>query len=108
MQRIVYLADRFPAEQDLHSQLRDFFSRTRRLRSRLAQTHSLNRLQRMRCRRNLLLLENLEREFYAIDHREDYRQMHRGLCRYLYLDGNDLMLVLGREEIRRFSLFIPA
>ncbi len=108
MQRIVYLADRFPAESDLVSQLRDFFSRTRQLRSRLERTRALNRLQRMRCRRNLLQLEAMERQFYAIDHREDYRQMHQGLRRYLYLDGNDLMLVLGREEIRRFSLFIPA
>ena len=107
MQRIIYLADRFPEESDLVSRLRDFFSRTRQLRSRLEQTRDLNRLQRMRCRRNLLQLEAMERQFYAIDHREDYRQMHRGLRRYLYLDGNDLMLVLGREEIRRFSLFIP-
>ena len=108
MQRIIYLADRFPEESDLVSRLRDFFSRTRQLRSRLEQTRDLNRLQRMRCRRNLLQLEAMEREFYAIDHREDYRQMHRGLCRYLYLDSGDLMQVLGREEIRRFSLFIPA
>ena len=108
MQRIVYLEDRFPTQQDLHSQLRDFFSRTRRLRSRLEQTRTLNRLQRMRCRRNLLLLQDLEREFHAIDYREDYRQLHRNLRRYLYLESRDLLQVLGQEELRQISLFIPA
>ena len=108
LRRIVYRRDPFPSDEEVIHQLRTFFARSRALRNALQPGSVLNRLQRQRCRRNLLALEMLERQFRAIDHREDFRHLHRRLRRYLYLDNRGLLLTLGSEEMQRVDLFIPA
>ncbi|ADV46296.1 hypothetical protein [Nitratifractor salsuginis] len=108
LRRIVYCRDSLPSDEEIIHQLRSFFARSRALRNALQPGSALNRLQRQRCRQNLQTLEMLERQFHAIDHREDYRHLHRRLRRYLYLDGRGLLLTLGTEEMQRVDLFIPA
>jgi len=94
-------------ERQVLPELQGFFRRVRQVRRELGIRPYLNRLQRERCRNNLLRLELLEREFHAIDYREDYLELHRRLRRYLYLDSQDLARVLSSEELRRIRLFTP-
>ncbi len=106
-QRITYCPEPLSNDELIH-QLRSFFARSRALRLALNPRSPLNRLQRKRCKDNLLNLERLERQFFAIEHSEDYHHLHRMLRRYLYLDSRGLMLTLGHEEIECIDLFIPA
>ena len=102
---------RCPAEQSrghYASELRHFFRRLEQVRSFLGREPYLNRLQRRRCRNNLVQLQALEREFLSIEYAEDYLELHRRLRRYLYLDSCDLARVLGSESIPSVSLFLPA
>jgi hypothetical protein len=105
MQAIVYRCEAPSIERQVLPELRGFFRRLRQVRRDLGVRPYLNRLQRERCRGNLLRLEILEREFHAIDYREDYLELHRRLRRYLYLDSRDLARVLAGEELRRIRLF---
>jgi hypothetical protein len=105
MQVLVYRCDIPSIEREVLPELQGFFQRLRQVRRNLGCEPYLNRLQRERCRRNLLSLESLEREFHAIDYREDYWELHRRLRRYLYLDSRDLARVLATEELRRIRLF---
>ena len=93
-------------EAEIVPQLQHFFARLRAVRSNLGRQPYLNRIQRNRCRANLLYLERLEREFHAIDYREDFLHLHRRLRRYLYLESRDLAWVLGRESVQNCSLFL--
>ena len=106
-EQIAYCPEPLSIDELIH-QLRSFFTRSRALRLALSPKSPLNRLQRQRCKDNLLNLERLERQFYAIEHSDDYHYLHRRLCRYLYLDSRGLMLTLGHEEIECIDLFIPA
>jgi len=105
MIRIAYRCD-LPSEREALPQLREFFARLRTVRRDLGQRPYLNRLQRIRCRENLLVLEELEREFHRIDYPEDFFELHRKLRRYLYLDSEGLAYVLGQERVERTSLFL--
>ena len=86
--------------------LRDFFYRVREAKRVLDRVEYLNRLQRDRCKSNLLELLKLEIEFKKIDYREDYYEMHKLLNRYLYLSVADLISTLGYEKVEVKSLFI--
>jgi hypothetical protein len=105
MQAIVYRCETPHIERQVLPELQGFFRRLRQVRRDLGRRPYLNRLQRERCRNNLLRLELLEREFHAIEYREDYLELHRRLRRYLYLDSHDLAHVLAGEELRRVRLF---
>jgi len=97
------------ATKELENELRIFFSRLRHLKRRLnaeAALLDLNRIQRSRCRQNILDLENLERDFYALSHQEDIRHLYRKVCRYVKLDQERLMGIFGEERIQRCSLFV--
>jgi len=96
-----------PDEAEIVPELRLFFRRVRALRREAGVTPYLNRLQRRRCRENLLLLEDLEREFHAVEHHEDFLELHRRVRRWLYLEQSDLARVLGAERVARTSLFLP-
>ncbi len=86
--------------------INDFFLKTRVAKRELETIKRLNRLQRSRCRANLLIFEEIEREFNRIDYTEDIEVLYNHLSRYLYLDKSDLIDVLGNEEIRVKSLFL--
>ena len=86
--------------------INDFFIKTRVAKRELETIKRLNRLQRSRCRANLLIFEEMEREFNIIDYTEDIEVLYNHLSRYLYLDKSDLIDVLGNEEIRVKSLFL--
>ncbi len=105
MQVLVHRCEVPGIDREVLPQLQGFFRRLRQVRRNLGCDPYLNRLQRERCRRNLLHLESLEREFHAIDYRDDYWELHRRLRRYLYLDSRDLARVLATEEVQRIRLF---
>ena len=86
--------------------INDFFLKTRVAKRELETIKRLNRLQRSRCRANLLIFEEIEREFNRIDYTEDIEVLYNHLSRYLYLDKSDLIDILGNEEIRVKSLFL--
>ncbi|WP_456429164.1 hypothetical protein [Nitratifractor sp.] len=106
MERLIYSECHYAIEGQIVPQLRAFFSRLRRVRQDLGVRPYLNRIQRERCRANLLELERLEREFHRVDYPEDFEHLHRKLRRYLYLESEDLARVLGRESVRKCSLFL--
>jgi hypothetical protein len=94
---------------ELENELKHFFSRLRRIKQRLVQERrllSLNRIQRIRCRQNILDLEKLERDFYALSHQEDVRHLYRKVHRYVKLDHERLMDTFAKETVSRCSLFI--
>ena len=93
-------------DRDIVYELRSFFRRLAEVRRNLGRYPYLNRIQRYRCLNNLLYLEDIEREFHAIDYREDYTLLHESLRRYIYLGSVDLALVLGSERVESRSLFI--
>ena len=105
MIRIAYRCD-FPSRSEAVPQLREFFARLRTVRAELGRRPYLNRLQRIRCRENLRMLEDLEREFHRIEYPEDFFELHQQLRRYLYLDSEGLAYVLGQERVERRSLFL--
>ena len=107
MRAIVYRCEAPAIEREILPELRCFFRKLQQVRRELGIRPYLNRLQRRRCLANLLTLGEMEREFHAIDHREDYLELHRRLRRYLYLESRDLALVLGSESVEKCSLFLP-
>ena len=106
MYRLVYCENHYAVEGQIVPQLQSFFARVRRVRDDLGRRPYLNRIQRSRCRANLLELERLEREFHRIDYGEDFEHLHRNLRRYLYLESEDLARVLAQESVRKCSLFL--
>ena len=95
--------------KELECELRSFFSRLHYLKRRLnteAASLRLNRIQRSRCRQNILDLEALERDFYALSYREDIRHLYRKVHRYVKLDQERLMETFGRETLSRCSMFV--
>ncbi len=97
------------ATGELENELRHFFSRLHRLKRELQHEEArerLNRIQRARCRENLLDLEKVERDFYALSHQEDIRHLYRKVHRYVKLDHQRLMQTFGEERVGRCSLFV--
>jgi len=94
---------------ELENELRYFFRRIRAVKRRLQQEQDrlfLNRLQRIRCKANLLKIEIMEDEFHAISYREDIREIYRKLQRYVKLDHERLMHTFGTETVSRTSLYV--
>ena len=94
---------------ELENELRYFFRRLHHLKQRLnneAGSLRLNRVQRSRCRENILNLESAEREFYALSYREDIRHLYRKLHRYVKLDQERLLDLFGEETLKRCSMFV--
>jgi len=97
------------ARHELENELKYFFVRLRHIRRRLDRdgaTLKLNRLQRNRCRENLLALEQIEQDFYALTYPDDLTHLYRKLHRYVKLDPESLMDVFGREQVGRRTLFV--
>ncbi len=84
----------------------DFFLKMRAAKRELNGIRRLNRLQRGRCRSNILRLEEIEREFHRVEHVEDISVVYRSLNRYLFLSKSDLIDVLADEEVKVKSLFL--
>ena len=96
-------------DHELENELRHFFHRIHTVKRRLKQEQdrlALNRLQRVRCKENLLRFETLENEFYAITYREDVKALYRQVHRYVKLDHERLMHTFGYETVVRRSLFL--
>jgi len=94
---------------ELENELRHFFIRLHQIKRKLSQEQAalkLNRIQRSRCRQNVLDLERIERDFYALSHKEDVRHLYRKVHRFVKLDQERLMHTFGLETISRRSLFI--
>jgi len=93
---------------ELAHELRHFFRRLQRIKGQLSlsQSSGLNRIQRYRCKQNILELERLESDFDAHAYREDIRHLYRKVHRYVKLDDTRLMTLFGRETLGRHSLFI--
>ncbi len=94
---------------ELESELRHFFSRIHHIKRQLQQqrvSEHLNRIQRYRCKQNILDLERVERDFHALSHRDDVYHLYRKLHRYVKLDNQRLMETFGRETLNRCSMFI--
>jgi hypothetical protein len=94
---------------ELENELRHFFSRIHHIKRQLAEqraTARLNRIQRYRCKQNILDLERVERDFYALSHHDDIRHLYRKVHRYVKLDHQRLMETFGRETVSRCSLFV--
>ena len=97
------------AHNELENELRHFFHRLHHLKHKLNQERAalrLNRIQRNRCKQNILDLEKLERDFYALSHKEDVRHLYRKVHRYVKLDHERLMDTFGQETMSRCSLFV--
>jgi len=97
------------SSSELESELRHFFHRIRMVKRRLQQEQDrlfLNRLQRARCKENLLKMEMMEDEFHAINYRDDMKVLYRKLQRYVKLDHERLMHTFGTEMVTRSSLYI--
>ena len=95
--------------RELESELSYFFQRIRAIKRRLREERSslaLNRMQRMRCKENLLTIEKLENEFYGISHSDDVKIMYRKIQQYVKLDHERLMHTFGYETFKRHSLFL--
>ena len=107
MLRLYYCRENPHPQSEVVPELQAFFARLKVVRRQLGREPYLNRIQRSRCRANLLALESLEREFRSIDYPEDFLHLYRRLRRYLYLDSEGLAHVLGRESVERCSLFLP-
>lgn len=94
---------------ELENELKHFFVRLHHIKRRLQKEHAalrLNRIQRSRCRQNILDIEELERDFYALSHQEDMRHLYRKVHRYVKLDHERLMDTFAKETVNRCSLFI--
>ena len=95
--------------RELESELSYFFQRIRTIKRRLREERSslaLNRIQRMRCKENLLTIEKLENEFHGISHSDDVKIMYRKIQQYVKLDHERLMNIFGKQEVKATSLFI--
>ena len=93
---------------ELENELRHFFNRLRKIKQQLRQQHhaDLNRIQRYRCKQNILELERLESDFGALTYREDIRHLYRKVQRYVKLDHERLIGIFSRETLGQHSLFI--
>lgn len=83
---------------DLENELKHFFHRVHHIKRRLQQEKDalvLNRIERSRCKANLLDIERLENEFYAISYRDDVKVLYRKVQRYVKLDHERLMSTFG-------------
>jgi hypothetical protein len=97
------------ATSELENELKHFFTRLHHLKRKLneeARSVHLNRIQRNRCRQNILDLERIERDFYALSHKEDIPHLYRKVQRYVKLDQERLLDTFGHETISRCSMFI--
>ena len=95
--------------RELESELSHFFQRIRMLRRRLHEENAslvLNRMQRIRCKGNLLTIEKLENEFHRTSHSDDVKIMYRKIQQYVELDHERLMHTFGRQKVKATSLFI--
>lgn len=95
--------------RELESELSYFFQRIRRIKRRLREEEDslvLNRMQRIRCKGNILNIEKLENEFHSISHRDDVKIMYRKMQQYVKLDHERLMQLFGRQKVKVTSLFI--
>ena len=89
--------------------MKRFFHRLHRIRQSITQERAslvLNRIQRNRCRQNLLDMERLERDFAEMRYRGDLIHLYRKVHRYVKLDSERLMELFGKETLYRRSLFI--
>jgi hypothetical protein len=94
---------------ELENELKHFFTRLHHLKRKLneeALSVDLNRIQRNRCRQNILDLERIERDFYALSHRDDIPHLYRKVQRYVKLDTDRLLDTFGHETLNRCSMFI--
>ncbi len=80
-------------------------SQLRRRISRVEIDHSLNRIQRQRCRENLDILDRLEADFRALAYRDDVRYLYRRVLGLVQLDHRRLVEVLGHQRLGRISIF---
>jgi len=95
--------------RELENELSYFFQRIRMIKRRLHEEHSsltLNRIQRNRCKGNLLTIEKLENEFHCISHSDDVKIMYRKIQQYVKLDHERLMQLFGNQKVKATSLFI--
>ena len=95
--------------RELERELKTFFTRLRYMKQQLQLEGSslpLNRLQRSRCKSNLMMLERLEKDFYALSYQDDILHIYRKVQRYVKLDPERLMDTFGRETMGRSSLFV--
>ncbi len=94
--------------RELERELKTFFTRLRYMKQQLQLEGSslpLNRLQRSRCKSNLMLLERLEKDFYALSYQDDILHIYRKLQGYVKLDYHALVLHLGHKRVEVASLF---
>ena len=95
--------------RELENELRCFFGNLHQLKRKLnteAAALSLNRIQRRRCRENILDLEKLEQDFLALTYEEDIKPLYRKVQRYVKLDQERLMDTFGHETVEHCSMFI--
>jgi len=92
---------------ELENELKQFFSRLHHIKQQLMQQHrfGLNRIQRYRCKQNILELERLESDFDALSYSGDIHHLYRKVHRYVKLDHKRLIALFGRETLGRYSLF---
>ena len=96
-------------QAELERELRLFFRRLRLVKHQLTEqktSPNLNRIQRDRCKQNLLNFQRIERDFDAIRYPEDVRHLYRIVLRYVKLDAPRLTEMFGRERVERRSLFV--
>ena len=94
---------------ELENELKHFFNRLHHIKHRLLQEKEallLNHIQRKRCRQNILDMGILEKDFYAIGHKDDIRHLYQKVHRYVKLDHERLMDMFGKETFSCSSLFI--
>ena len=92
--------------EDRRRVINTFFIKLREAKRELNSIDRLNRLQRSRCKNNLLILEEIQREFNRVEYIDDITLIYQNLNRYLYLSKSDLIDILANEEIRVKSLFL--
>jgi len=95
--------------RELENELKHFFNRLHHIKHRLLQEKStllLNRIQRKRCCQNIVDMGRLEKDFYAIEHKDDIQHLYQKVHRYVKLDHESLMDMFGKETLSCSSLFI--
>ena len=95
--------------KELENELKYFFHRIHTVKRRLQQEQDrlfLNRLQRARCKANLLQIEMMEDEFHAITYQDDIKELYRKLQSYVKLDHERLIHTFGMKRIVCTSLYI--
>jgi len=95
--------------RELENELRCFFGNLHQLKHKLneeAAALRLNRIQRRRCRENILNLEKLEQDFLALTYEGDIKPLYRKVQHYVKLDQKRLMDTFGHETVKHYSMFI--